>query len=214
MNVEAILTTVLASSASASVVILLSKSLLKLWLDKDLEAYRSKLAAESAREIEQLRGQLARVAVEHEVRFTRLHTKRTYVIATVYAEVERLHSSLLRWNERQTVATDKAAVAARFKQEATTALERLEKFYYPRAIWLERGMCEGLHGLIKALGLLVVMLQDEADGVESVESQGKVGSSRHLANDLLQVVELVRAALDTRFRSILDLADQGTRATT
>jgi hypothetical protein len=89
MNVETILTTFLASSASATVVVFLSKSLLKLWLDKDLEAYRAQLGRESAREVEQLRAQLQRVAVEHEVRFSRLHAKRTSVIATIFSSLRQ-----------------------------------------------------------------------------------------------------------------------------
>ena len=73
MDLEAILTTVLAPSASASVVVFLSKSLLRLWLDKDLETHRANLARQSAEEVEKLRPQLGQVAMEHEVRFTRLH---------------------------------------------------------------------------------------------------------------------------------------------
>ena len=63
MNVETVLTTVLASSASASVVVFLSKSVLKLWLDKDLETHRANLARQSTEEVERLRAQLAQIAV-------------------------------------------------------------------------------------------------------------------------------------------------------
>src|SRR5206468_522580 len=84
-------------SASASVVVFLSKSVLKLWLDKDLETHRSDLARQSAEEVEKLRAQLAQVAVEHEVRFKRMHEKRTWVIAGIFARLETLHAAVRSW---------------------------------------------------------------------------------------------------------------------
>jgi hypothetical protein len=210
MNVETILTTVLASSASASVVVFLSKSLLKLWLDKDLETHRANLARESAAEVEKLRAQLAQVALEHEVRFKRMHERRTAIIATIFAHLERLHASVRRWSERQALlpkddAVVRAAAAGAFAAEARTAMEKLEAFYYPRAIWLERDLCDQLNHVIGALGLLLTVLQGEAVGVPvQIEGQDR---TTELTTELLALVASARAALEARFRGILGIAE-------
>src|SRR6266705_5339323 len=119
MNVETVLTTVLASSASASVVVFLSKSLLKLWLDMDLETHRANLAQQSAEEVEKLRAQLAQVALEHEVRFKRMHEKRTWVIASIFAHLDRLHASVRQWSQRQALISIDSEVARKAAGIAT-----------------------------------------------------------------------------------------------
>lgn len=210
MNVEAILTTVLASSASASVVVFLSRSLLRLWLDKDLETHKAKLARQSAEEVEKLRAQLAQVALEHEVRFKRMHERRTAIIATIFAHLERLHTTVRQWGQRQPLLKDepvvRAAAAGAFAVEARTAMEKLEAFYYPRAIWLERDLCDDLNHVISTLGLLLTVLQGAAVGV-AVEVEGQ-DRTAELTAELLEIVGKARAALEKRFRSILGITSE------
>jgi len=195
MNIETILTTVLASSASAGVVVFLSKSLLKLWLDK---------------EVEKLRAQLAQVAVEHEVRFKRMHEKRTWVIATIFAHLERLHASVRQWSQRQAlisidseVARKAAGTATAFAADARAAMEKLEAFYYPRSIWLERDLCDQLNNVISTLGILLTMVEGEAIGVK-LQFGGK-DSPAEVAAKLLEIVATARTALEEKFRGILGI---------
>lgn len=206
MNVEAVLETVLASSVSAGIVAYLSKSLLTLWLNKDFEAYRTKLATASASEIEQLRGQLERVTIEHEVRFKRMHEKRTEVIATIFAHLEELHASLRQWGHLHSILSDKTAVAADFKQRATTASNKLAAYFYPRAIWLERDLCDSLNDLLNLLGTVLVVLEADAKGTP-LEIEGAGRTPQEMINNLLRTIGETRAVLEERFRKILGLDD-------
>lgn len=153
---------------------------------KDLEFHRDRLSRESAHELEQLRAQLQRVAMEHEVRFNRLHAKRSWVIATIFAELEVLHAALRRWGAVHAMGGDKAAAAATSRDQATKARDKLEEFYYPRAIWLERDLCDRLNHLISSLSLLLTVLDAEAKGIP-VKIQGG-GDSQQLTAELLQIV--------------------------
>ena len=221
MNVETVLTTVLASSASASVVVFLSKSVLKLWLDKDLETHRANLARQSAEEVERLRAQLAHVAVEHEVRFKRMHEKRTWVIAGIFARLETLHATVRSWFYSHEVVDDleaelegklegplpdlKALRRPEFEQRAREASEQLQAFYFPRAIWLERDLCNVLNDLVQTLDMLLHVLDTEAR-VSRFEG-GSDAKTRELATDLLRSVVEARTALESRFRGILGISN-------
>ena len=222
MNVETVLTTVLASSASASVVVFLSKSVLKLWLDKDLETHRANLARQSTEEVERLRAQLAQIAVEHEVRFKRMHDKRTWVIAGIFAHLETLHATLRSWYYSHGVVDDltaelegkvegplpdlKAFTRPEFEKRAREASEQLQAFYFPRAIWLERDLCNLLNELVQALDILLHVLDTEARGV-TVEGEGDA-KTRELATDLLRRVVEARTALESKFRGILGISNE------
>lgn len=221
MNVETVLATVLASSASVTVVGFLSKSLLKLWLDKDLETHRANLTRESAEEVEKLRAQLAQVAVEHEVRFKRMHEKRTWVIATIFAHLETLHAALRSWYHTHGVVDEleaqlqgkveplpnlKALTAPEFEKRARAASEQLQAFYFPRAIWLERDLCNMLNELVQTLDMLLHVLKTEARGV-AIEGGGDP-KTRELATDLLRRVVEARNALESRFRGILGISNE------
>jgi hypothetical protein len=192
--VQTVLAAVVASGASVTVVAFLGRSLVTHWLDKNLEQFRIELTAK-----------LEKAAMEHQVRFTRLHEKRTFVIATIYAELERLHAALRQWGTLTAMGTDKAAVAAAFKDPATTARDKLAEFYYPRAIWLERDMCNRINHIIDTLSLLLTILDSEAKGA-TVTIQGG-GDSKQLTAELLQIVAQARAELEASFRTILAVAN-------
>lgn len=221
MDVEAILQTVLASTASATVVAFLAKGIIGLWLSKDLETHRAKLASESAIQVEQLRGQLERVATEHQVRFSRAHEKRTFLIATIYSHIERIHAPLRQWHLFQQVMKDIKDVegeqaplseqdkasrqrrAAELAAKARPAVAELEAFYRPRAIWLGRDLCAHIDALIDSLNILLLMLDAEARGAPMTE-QGK-DNSYELATNFSNVAAATRAALEDRFRAVLGI---------
>lgn len=195
--VQTVLAAVLASTAAVAVVAFLGRSLVRHWLDKDIDKFRIELTAN-----------LKRAATEHQVSFTRLHEKRTYVIATIYAELERLHASLREWGTIGSILPDKAAAALTFRAPVTAARDKLVAFYYPRAIWLERDMCDRLNQIIDTLNTLVGILDLEAKGIP-ITFQGE-GSVEQLKAELLQHVGDARAELEIIFRRTLGMA--GTQA--
>jgi len=71
----------------------LTKSIITHLLSKDVEAYKSRIASESAREIEQFKAQLQMMAREHEVRFSKLHEKRADIISELYVLLREANSS-------------------------------------------------------------------------------------------------------------------------
>lgn len=62
----------------------LTRSVVQHWLTKDVEQFKATLLAESASASEQLKHELGLAAVEHNVRFSKLHERRAEVIAELY----------------------------------------------------------------------------------------------------------------------------------
>lgn len=72
----------------------LSKSLLIHFLSKDIEKHKASLTAQNALEIERLRAQLTKQALEHEVRFRRVDEKVAEHLDQVYRHLFRLYESV------------------------------------------------------------------------------------------------------------------------
>jgi hypothetical protein len=70
------------------------KGAIKNEYDQKLETHKAELKARSDVEIERLRSQLSIAAAEHQIRFSGLHEKRADVVETIYALLQRLHSTL------------------------------------------------------------------------------------------------------------------------
>ena len=68
----------------------LTKTLLTNRMARDAEAFRFRLQADADTEVERLKSALQIVAVEHQVRFSKLHEKRAEVIAELYNLMARL----------------------------------------------------------------------------------------------------------------------------
>lgn len=70
------------------------KELWKRWLDRDIEAYKSRLSADHARALEQLRANLQIAAAERAVRFAKLHERMAETLADTYTRVVVLQQSV------------------------------------------------------------------------------------------------------------------------
>jgi|HubBroStandDraft_1064217.scaffolds.fasta_scaffold04201_1 hypothetical protein len=68
----------------------LFKTLTTRWLERDTERFKSKLELAASVEVEQLKSSLQMVALEHQVRFTKLHERRAEVIADLYKRLINL----------------------------------------------------------------------------------------------------------------------------
>ena len=198
MNIETILTTVLASSASAGVVVFLSKSLLKLWLDKDFETHRANLARQSAAEVEKLRAQLGQVSIEHEVRFRRLHERRAVILTHIYSRLDVVHEAFKLWTSRLRRAGTPSQ--PELWKKATEAYNALTSYYYPRAIWLDRETCDLLNAVVDKFSAVyvefTVMPNPEGFPVN-------VEAWDNAAKAVLQEIPAARQQLERRFREML-----------
>lgn len=72
----------------------LLKSLLVHFLSKDIEMHKATLTAQNALEIERLRGELTKQALEHEVRFRRVDEKVAEHLDQIYRHLFRLYESV------------------------------------------------------------------------------------------------------------------------
>lgn len=173
----------------------LSKSLLTQWLNKDLERFRAELAAEAQKKGAELGAELQRITVEHQVSFKRVYEKRTFVIATVFALLDDLHSVVSTWCElKDWNRREHPAFVTQLYKAASDSKSKLARFYYPRAIWLDPPLCDKLNGILADVDVLLSILGDE-------EAQPE--PARPLAEGLLNRITVARGELDVSFRSIL-----------
>jgi hypothetical protein len=197
---ETILATILATGASAVLLAYLSRTLLRSWLDKDLESYKAKLSAEHARGLEQQKTSLARASLERQVRFTRLHERRARIIARVYAKLDQFHLAMREWT--RTMRLGQQRDISELRDDALTARTGFVAYYWRHAIWLEPEMCDAINDLIGP--------QDKplTDFMSDVNEKGfpndrKVwlAASEKFAKD----VPKARQAIEGRFRAMLEV---------
>jgi hypothetical protein len=63
----------------------LLKTMISHFLLKDIEVYKTRLSSETTKEIEHFKAHLQILAIEHDVRFTKLHERRARIIAKLYS---------------------------------------------------------------------------------------------------------------------------------
>jgi len=71
----------------------LLKSSLSEWLQRETEAFKTRLKTDADIAIEKLKSSLQIAATEHQVMFSKMHEKRAEVIEAVYTKLTDLHSS-------------------------------------------------------------------------------------------------------------------------
>ena len=72
------------TAAAITVLAFLARSIVKHWLDKDIERFKSALVSENQQQSEKLRHELQRAAIEHNVRFSDLHSRRVEAILNIH----------------------------------------------------------------------------------------------------------------------------------
>jgi hypothetical protein len=166
------------------------------WLEQRLESHKAALTHASQTALEQLKSDLR---VE-ELRANRLVDQQATILADLYAMLERLHGAV--------VALSKPVLhvnggALRLRADAVSEFEQFEAYYYPRAIWLERGTCDQLNALLDLMRLLLVQLSS------NLTAEGEVADRpRWLATyDRINAdVPAARKLIEEEFRSILGVA--------
>ncbi len=111
-------------------------------LDKDLESHKAGLKSESDSEIERLKGSLQLAALEHQVRFSRLHEKRAEVIEEIYLMLlsvsESARAFVVRYDLHQPGQYEE------FKKEHKRLLD-FSDLVEKRQIYLPEGICASLN---------------------------------------------------------------------
>lgn len=102
----------------------LARSLGTQILAKDLERFKSELSASSNQAIENSKHELQMLALEHEVRFSKLHEKRAAVVAELYGLLVEAH-----WASQTFVSAIGFANDPPKSQQYTTAMNSSAEFY-------------------------------------------------------------------------------------
>jgi hypothetical protein len=87
INWQEIFTTVGSTAVTVAAATFLTKSVINHLFTRDVEKFKAGLKADADIEIEKLKHSLEKIAVEHQVRFSKLHEKRAEVIADLYARL-------------------------------------------------------------------------------------------------------------------------------
>jgi len=199
---ETILTTILATGASAVLLAYLGRTLLRHWLDKDLESYKANLSAEHARGLEQHKASLARASLEHQVQFTRLHERRAKIIARVYAKLDQFHLAMREWTRSMRIGQRRDM--SELRDSALTARNDFVEYYWRNAIWLERGICDAINDLIGQLDEPIFdFVIDVNDKGFPNDRKAWLAASEKLTKD----VPKARQAIEKRFRAILGVEE-------
>ena len=124
----------------------LGKSLFEKLIARDTKRFETDLKAKADVAIEHLRSQFQIQAIEHQVRFSRLHEKRAEVIAELYGLLVR---SL--WEAESFVSPMQWTGEPDQKQKHATAMSSLVdlyRYFDQHRIYLPESLCESLEQLI------------------------------------------------------------------
>ncbi len=108
--------------------------------DQKLESHKEQLKAQNAVELEKWKSNLEKVAVEHQIRFERLHDKVAKAVQTLYVKLVRLKQTSFyyaaNFNNKDTAYVDKQF------REAMDAYSEFEKYFTENKIFFEDKTCD------------------------------------------------------------------------
>lgn len=152
-----ILAAISASAVSLAIVAWLVRSIINHWLSKDIEVFKATLQHEKNTEIEKLRSDLGRMALEHEVKFNQLHNKVFVIIARLYKLIVLTQRTMKGYFEpldpRIAPSEDERFTVA------FTAWSNLNTFFMDHEIYFDKHTCEALQNYLLELRLLFVDFQ-------------------------------------------------------
>ena len=192
MDVTSIISAITIPAGAAAVVGYLGKRVIESWLSRDLETFKS---------------DLQRQALEHQVRFTRLHEKQAEIIAEVFSRLEALHQAFLLWTRKMKPGDSDTA---KFRDRAVEAFNTFVDYYHPKAIWLDVDTCTAINSIVSEFWAVVFELGFDTDEHGFPRNQKAWGESY---KKLKEEIPKARGLLDTRFREMLGVA-RGARGDT
>jgi hypothetical protein len=222
INWQDVVTTVGTSVGGGAVLLSdaawLVKTVLTDRLTRDAEAFKTRLKADADTEIEHLKSSLQMIAVEHQVRFSKLHERRAEVIAELY---ERLvgafwvgqrfvltGASPSEWDGERFVLTGGSPDEQRRRDEYNKTMERIGEFALfvdTHRIYLPDGICALLDKFVDDLRRTVIPVgvygAIACPNEETQRQRNEAVMSAYLAFE--KSIPAARGALETEFRAIL-----------
>src|SRR5262245_42930516 len=149
----------------------LAREIFKHALNRDIESFKNKMQTETTVAIERLRADLQKTAVEHQVRYAKLHEKVAETVAEVYERLSKLARAVANYVSFIEIAEGPSKADRRVA--AAEAFGELEKYYRPRRIYLPRDLAKKID---KLQGQLSDLSQDFMLEVEMPQAEGERGS--------------------------------------
>jgi hypothetical protein len=193
-----ILTAVGGTAALALAAAWLIKSLVGLWLSKDIEAYKQRLLAESQRELTEHKAQLDRINKQLEIRFSVLQAKRAEHLTELYGFIQDAHDhavALTAAIQRVGLEDQQRRAAAAF-ESVRTAFREFKK----RRLYLSLESAEKVKKLL--MDLLDASLPSVGHHRGSyTETEVREAATKFEAKE--SELDDVLAAIEREFRAIL-----------
>jgi hypothetical protein len=204
INWTELLKNVGGGAALLGIVAWLIKTLTKQWLDRDAEGFKSRLQATTSAEIERLRNSLQMVALEHQVRFTKLHEKRAEVIADLYGRMVNLF-----WESQYFVHSGGHLPQPRQHEEFTkteSSSREFALFVESHRIYLPESVCTSLDAFVKAIRKAVIdtgvygAIENPSERITPEYKNAIFGAINAFETEL----PIALSALQAEFRNILE----------
>lgn len=190
-------------TAAAAVVVLLGRTVIQRWYSRDLERYRIELQTEASLQLERLRATIERAAVEHQVRFSRVHERQAEVISEVFANLERAHMAFRRLaSPIQGSDVDMAVLT----ESAWEKHHDFAEHFYAHGIWLDEDTCTLVHSIVGGLQAAYYTFVEDVDDRGVPRDSGAWLKSWKKVSD---EIPKARRRLDQRFRQILGVNEEG-----
>jgi DNA phosphorothioation-dependent restriction protein DptG len=169
-------------------VVFVIRSVVLHWLDKDITSYKAKLQA---------------AAVEHQVRFTKLHEKRAEIISELYSKLDEAHRALRSFmNPIQWVNDLPTSEKEEIAEKGTNDLIR---YYSPNKIWLPEDTCALIEEIIKQIHDAWHTYQVYAKNWSSTSQEARPDTKKWITSFEIvsEKIPVIRKELEIEFRKLL-----------
>lgn len=189
----------------------LGRSLVERWLSRNLEKYKAELQATHNRQLEKLRTDLRLSALEHEIRFAKLHEKRVEAIEELYRHFVEIQRSL-----HSLVSAMKSELLSESRDEKKAAtsksIEALWKYFEECRIYFSEDLCSKIREFYRQTQLSNINLMS-ADILQNL-GQESTEDIEKASNILSNEVSRIRGDIEKNFRQLLGGSDMNNNVST
>jgi len=174
-------------------------------LAKDLEKFKTELAATSSAATERLKHDLQLAALEHQVLFSKLHERRAEIVAELYGLLVEAH-----WSAQSFISLGEWSGEPSKKEKYVAAMNSTADFYRyfdKNRIYLPDALCAQLEQFVRDVRSKViefgVYVNNDPDVVPPHVAQQKFDTWIKVAEYFDKEIPRARIALESELRSIL-----------
>lgn len=193
------------TAAIIGVVVWLTKSIIANYLTKDVEIYKTRIKAESDKDIEKFKSDLKKIAFEHEIQFSRLHEKRMELISELYSKMYnvRMSTSGLIYHFETPNMRDK-----RYLVEFSEAISGLMSHFGKHRIYFNEDTCSIIDKFIAKISIpssKIIEFENQPRGVKiNVEKLSETYNEAQKAIEDFDLSEVLKI-IENEFRELLSV---------